>query len=477
MPPQPSHPLSRRAFLRDSGRFAAVSALAGVTLPHVHAAGSDLIRVALVGCGGRGTGAAGQALSTTSGPIRLTAMADVFAPRLASSHARLTQQFAAQPGQVDVPPDRQFVGLDAYRAAMDALQPGDVVILATPPAFRWVHFSYALSKRLHVFMEKPLTVDGPTSRRMLALGEEATRLNRKVGVGLMCRHCRARGELAERIRQGEIGDILYMRAYRQHGPVGSFASPPKPADRSHLLYQIERFHSFLWASGGAYSDFYIHNIDECSWMKGAWPVQARSSGGRHYRGDSVDQNFDVYSTEYTYADGSRLFLEGRCIADTHAEHSSTAHGTKGMAVISEKGHIPSLARIYRGHNKVPQDLAWAYPQPEPKPYQLEWDDLVDAIRQDRPYNEVRRGVEASLVTSMGRMAAHTGRIITYDEMLNCDHEFAPGLDRLTVDSPAPLQPLADGRYPVPQPGIQTRREYGPVVAEAPPPAPKGKKRA
>lgn len=452
--------LSRRAFMQRSGRAAAVSALAGVALPPVHAAGSDLIRVALVGCGGRGTGAAGQALSTTTGPIKLVAMADVFPPRLATSLDRLTKQFAKEgKNAVDVPPDRRFTGLDSYRAAMDALRPGDVVILATPPAFRWVHFSYAIAKGLHVFMEKPLTVDGPTSKRMLALGEEAARKNLKVGVGLMCRHCRARGELADRIGRGEIGDVLLMRAYRLHGPVGFFASPPKPADKTDLLYQIERFHSFIWASGGAYSDFYIHNIDECCWMKGEWPVQAHSNGGRHYRGDSIDQNFDVYSTEYTFRDGSKLFLEGRCITGAHADHSSTAHGTKGMAIISEKGHAPSRARIYRGQTKDEAKLAWAYPQPEGRPHQLEWDDLIAAIRADLPFNEVKRGVEASLVTSMGRMSAHTGRVVTFDEMLNCDHEFAPGLDRLTPDSPAPLQPDAAGRYPVPRPGVETRREY------------------
>jgi len=457
-PPNPA--LSRRAFLHRSGRAAAVSALAGVALPPVHAAGSDLIRVALVGCGGRGTGAAGQALSTTTGPIRLVAMADVFPARLASSHDRLTKQFAKEgKAAVDVPEDRRFIGLDSYKAAMDALRPGDVVILATPPAFRWVHFSYAIAKGLHVFMEKPLTVDGPTSRRMLALGEEAARKNLKVGVGLMCRHCRARGELAHRIGRGEIGDILMMRAYRLHGPVGSFASPAKPADKTDLMYQIERFHSFIWASGGAYSDFYIHNIDECCWMKGEWPVEAHSNGGRHYRGDNIDQNFDTYSTEFTFRDGSKLFLEGRCIPGAHADHSSIAHGTKGMAIISEKGHAPSRARIYRGHTRDESKLAWAFPQPEGRPHQLEWDDLIAAIRADQPFNEVKRGVEASLVTSMGRMAAHTGRVVTFDEMLNSTHEYAPGLDTLTKDSPAPLQPDASGRYPVPRPGIEKQREY------------------
>jgi len=448
--------VTRRNFIKNTGRLATVSAFAGVTLPLVHAAGSDLLQVALIGCGGRGTGAAGQALSTKSGPIKLVAMADVFAPRLTSSLARLSKQFV---DQVTVPVEHQFLGLDAYKAAMDVLKPGDIVILATPPAFRWAHFSYAIAKRLNVFMEKPLTVDGPTSQRMLRLGEAAAEKSLKVGVGLMCRHCRGRGELHDRIQQGEIGDLILMRAYRMHGPVGYFASPPKPPGKTDLMYQIERFHSFLWASGGSFSDFYIHNIDECCWMKDAWPVKAQASGGRHFRGDNIDQNFDVYSVEYTFADGAKLFLEGRCMPGCIPDHSSHAQGSKGLAVISEKGHIPSRAAIYRGQNKTPENLLWAFPQPEPNPYQLEWDDLVNAIRQDQPYNEVKRGVEASLVTSMGRMAAHTGQIITYEQMLNCQHEFAPGLDTLSVDSPAPLLPDATGRYPVPQPGIVTTREY------------------
>lgn len=448
--------VTRRAFLQRTGRLATVSALAGVTLPHVHAAGSDLIRVALVGCGGRGTGAAQQALSTKSGPIRLVAMADVFAKRLETSAGRLAKQFAAQ---FEVPQERRFLGLDAYKAAMDCLKPGDVVILATPPAFRWPHFTYAIAKGLHVFMEKPVTVDGPTSRLMLKLGEESVRKNLKVGVGLMCRHCKARAELADRIHQGQIGDVLLLRAYRMSGQIGYFASAPKPADRTHLMYQIERFHSFLWSGGGAYSDFLIHNIDECCWMKNAWPVKAQASGGRHYRGDSVDQNFDVYSVEYTFADGAKLFLEGRCQNGALVDHSSHAHGSKGMAIVSERGHIPARAAIYDGQLKDPAKLRWAFPQPEPNPYQLEWDALIEAIRADRPYNEVKRGVEASLVTSMGRMAAHTGRVVTFDEMLACTHEFAPGLDKLTEDSPAPLQPDANGRYPVPQPGVVKEREY------------------
>jgi hypothetical protein len=226
-----------------------------------------------------------------------------------------------------------------------------------------------------------------------------------------------------------------------------------------VMYQTQRFHSYLWASGGCYSDFYIHNIDECCWMKDAWPVKAQATGGRHYRGDSIDQNFDNYSVEYTFADGAKLFLYGRCIPGCWNEFASYAHGAKGSAIISSRAHSPARCRIYKGQNFTKQDLVWQYSEKEPSPYQVEWDDLIDAIRDDQPFNEVKRGTMASLVTSMGRMAAHTGQEVTYEQILNCEHEFAPGVDQLTADGPAPLLANADGRYPVPQPGLVTQREY------------------
>src|SRR5207302_5521491 len=263
--------------------------------------------------------------------------------------------------QVEVPDNRKFIGFDGYRRAMDTLRAGDVVILTTPPAFRWAHFAYAIEKRLNVFMEKPITVDGGSTRRILELNQQAERHNLKVGVGLMCRHCNARTELFNRIRDGQIGEINLLRAYRMHGPIGFFASPPKPANISHLMYQVQRFHSFLWASGGAYSDFYIHNIDECCWMKNAWPVQAQASGGRHYRGDSLDQNFDTYSVEYTFADGAKLFLEGRCVTGAQTQFSSYAHGSRGAAVVSISGHHPARCRIHRGQNIANMDdIAWRF---------------------------------------------------------------------------------------------------------------------
>ena len=445
---------SRREFLKNTGRMVAASALAGVALPHVHAAGSDMIQVALIGCGGRGTGAASQALSTKSGPIKLVAMADVFERKLQGSIAELKKNHA---DKFDVPADRQFLGFDGYKKAMDCLKPGDVAIFATPPAFRWVHFTYAIEKGLNVFMEKPVTVDGPTTKKMIQLAEAAEKKNLKVGVGLMVRHCKGRKELYDRIKGGEIGDLYLLRAYRMHGPGGN--AGPNSGSLKELLYQVQRFHSFLWASGGVFSDYYIHQIDECCWMKDAWPVKAQATGGRQYRGNSVDQNFDNYSVEYTFPDGTKFFYYGRNMVGCHEEFASYAQGSKGSAVITTASHTPGKVRTYKSQNQTPENLVWAFPQPEPNPYQLEWNDLIEAIRKDQPYNEVKRGAMASLITSMGRMAAHTGQVITYDDIANCPHEFAPTVDTFTMDSPAPLLAGTDGKYPVPAPGIKKDREY------------------
>jgi predicted dehydrogenase len=454
--------VTRRELMSTTGKIAVASALAGVAIPAVHAGENNTIQVALVGCGGRGTGAAGDAMSAKNGPVKLVAMADVFPQRLSDSYKSLKDGFASK---VDVPDKNKFIGFDAYKKAMDCLRKGDIVILTTPPAFRWVHFTYAIEKGINVFMEKPITVDGPSTRRMLKLEQEAKKKNLKVGVGLMCRHCDARHELYKRLKDGQIGDIVLLRAYRMHGPVGWAFSLPKPSSGiTELLYQVQRFHSFLWASGGLYSDFYIHNIDECCWMKDAWPVQAQALGGRQYRGNFIDQNFDNYAVEYTFADGAKLLLDGRTMDGCHQEFASYAHGTRGSAVISSSSHTPAHCRIYKDQKIVNKGRqvghpTWRCSPREPNPYQLEWDHLVDAIRKDKPYNEVKRGAEASLVTSMGRMAAHTGKVVTFDEMLNCKHEFAPEVDKLTMESPAPLRLGADGKYPVPQPGIKTKQEF------------------
>ncbi len=454
---------TRRDFIKTTGRVAAASALAGVALPHVHAAGSGLIQIALVGCGGRGTGAADNALSTKLGPTKLVAMADVFQSKLNSSYDGVKHKCG---DKVEVPDDHKFIGFDGYKKAMDVLKPGDVVILTTPLAFRWVHFTYAIQKGLNVFMEKPLTADGPTSRRMIKLAEEASAKNLKVGVGLMSRHSRSLQELQRRIQEGEIGDVILMRGYRMHGPVGSAFSTKWPGEPSELLWQISRFHSFLWASGGCFSDFYIHHVDHLCWMKNDWPVKAQALGGRHYRhsGDGtayVDQNFDSYSVEYTFADGSKMMMDGRCINGCNDIYSSYVHGSKGMAIAAKSGDCSPPSMTFKGQNPQRSNMIWTS-KVEPDqadPYLNEWNELMAAIRDDKPYNEVKRGVQASLVTSMGRMAAHTGQEITYDELLNSEHEYAPGADKFTMDSPAPVLSDKDGKYPVPMPGIVKQKEY------------------
>ncbi len=449
---------SRREFLSQTGRIAAASALAGMAVPHVHAAENNTLEVALVGCGGRGTGAAVDALSVRQGPVKLVALADVFEDRVTASYNQLKERFSEN---VDVPEERRFTGLDSYRHAMDCLKPGGIAIFASPPAFRWAHFTHAVEKGLHVFMEKPLTADGPTSRRMLQLGQEAAAKNLKVGVGLMSRHARNLQQLHQRVQDGEIGDIITMRAYRMHGPIGSAFTEKWPGSPSELLWQIRRFHGFIWASGGCFNDFYIHVVDHCCWMKNAWPVKAQALGGRHYRGDWVDQNFDSYAVEYTFDDGTKLFLNGRCMPGAHTNFSSALHGTKGCAVASRSGDCGAPSTTFEGQDFDTARRIWQseIPADERNPYQNEWNALVDAIRADTPFNEVEHGVMASLVSSLGRKAAHTATEITLDEMLNSPEEYAPGLDQWTMDSPAPIQADADGKYPIPMPGIVTDKEY------------------
>ncbi len=445
----------RRQFIKTATKVAAVSALAGVNIPFVHAAEDNTLRVALVGCGGRGTGAADNALSVTGPPMKLNAMADVFENRLKGSYQTLKDKHQ---DRVDVPDDRKFIGFDGYKKAMDTLKPGDIAIFTTPLAFRWVHFTYAIEKGLNVFMEKPVIADGPSARKMYKLAEESEKKGLKVGVGLMSRHAKPLQELYARIQDGEIGDITLMRAYRMAGPLASAFSEKWPGKPNELLWQISRFHSFLWASGGCFADFYIHHIDHCCWMKNAWPVKAHAIGGRHYRDQYVDQNFDSYSVEYTFADGTKFIMDGRCMVGAVPMYHSFAHGTKGCAIMAKNGDCGAPSSTYKGQQPSRSNQLWQS-EDNSNPYQNEWDGLVDAIRNNKPWNEAKRGVDASVATALGRMAAHTGQELTWDDMVNCEHAFAPDADKFTMDSPPPVASDKDGRYPVPQPGIVTKQEY------------------
>jgi predicted dehydrogenase len=464
-----SQPTSRREFLKTAAQAAsAISALAGVALPAVHAQGSDQIKIALIGCGGRGGGAAKNALSVQKGGAKLVAMADVFENKLNTAFASLKRDPEVG-GDVEVD-DNKFLGFDAFKRAIDTLRKGDVAIFTTPLAFRWVHFQYAIEKGLNVFMEKPLTCDGPSSRRMLTLAEQSVKKNLKVGVGLMSRHSRHMQQLHQRIQDGEIGDLLLLRGYRMQG--GGGACIPRALDRrgkdlTEVMYQISRFHSFLWLSGGSYNDFYIHHIDHLCWMKSAWPVKAQGLGGRHYKKNAdsieyVDQNFDTYAVEYTFADGAKMYMDGRGIPGAKPVYNSWAQGTKGIAVVARANDCTGPSSTYKGQNPAAENRIWQSEVPREfnDPYKNEWIALLDAIRNDKPHNEVKRGVEASVVCNMGRLSAHTGQEISFDEALNHDHEYSPNTDKLTADGPSPLMPDANGRYPKPQPGQFKNREYG-----------------
>lgn len=249
-----------------------------------------------------------------------------------------------------------------------------------------------------------------------------------------------------------------------HAPAAFFRSLPKPPGITELIYQIQRFHSFLWASGGNFSDFNIDIVDHLCWMKGAWPIRAQAVGGRHHRESSegvyIDQNFDSYSVEYSFEDGSKMFFDGCCIPDCKILYSSFAHGSKGSAVVSHSGDCGLPSSTYKGQAVMNQaNRIWQsdIPQAEQDPYQNEWNELIAAIAAGKDYNEVDTGVKTSLVTSMGRMAAHTGQEISYDGILNGDFEFAPDVDKMTFDSPAPVLAGPDGKYPVPMPGKEDAR--------------------
>lgn len=436
---------NRRQFLRKASTAAAVAAVA-TSLPRFsHAAENNEIRVALVGCGGRGTGAAANALTTANqGPVKLVAMADVFQDRLQGSMSALKDRFA---DQVDVPPDRQFVGFDAYRQAIDVLEPGDVVLLATPPAFRPLHLEYAVEKGIHVFMEKSFAVDAPGIRRVMAAGKKADEKNLKIASGLMSRHYIPLEQIVDEIHNGAIGKPITLWAYREHGPVGF---QPRREGESELAHQIRNYSCFTWLNGSFLLDWLIHNLDVCCWVKDAWPVSAQGQGGRQVR-QKPDQLFDHYAVEYRFADGTRLFAQGRHMANCWGFFGDIIHGTTGAAILGEGITDP---RLYRGHVTSKENLAWEYEGEPCNHYQREHDLLFAAIRADEPYNETERSAKAAMVGILGRMAAESGKEVTWNEALASDLILAPNLEQWdSLDDPAPVQPDEDGNYPVAMPGF------------------------
>jgi len=435
---------SRRQFLKQSGAVATVGALAGTVVPRVHAAEDNTIRIALVGCGGRGTGAAANALATNNqGPVKLHAMADVFDFRLNSSLDNLKKRFEAH---IDCPAERQFLGLDAYRKAIDSLSRGDVVLLTTPPAFRPIHLDYAVEKGINVFMEKSFAVDGPGIRRVLKAGEAATKQNLKIAGGLMSRHYTPLEEIVKQIHDGAIGKVVTCWAYREHGPVGFKG---RRGGVSELAHQIHNYSNFTWVNGSFILDWLIHNLDVCCWVKDAWPVSAQGQGGRQQR-TQPDQLFDHWAVEYRFPDGTFLFAQGRLMQSCWGFFGDKIHGATGSGVLGEGIRDPKL---YKAHEMTSANELWKYEGPGCNHYQKEHDLLFEAIRNDKPYNETERCAYAALVGILGRMAGESGKEVTWEQALNSELELAPGLEEIeSLDAPAPVQPDANGNYPVAIPG-------------------------
>ncbi len=439
-----NHPLSRRQFLARGGA-AATSALAGIALPWVHAAEDNTIRLALIGCGGRGSGAVADAFDSPHGPVKLVVMADLFANRLQNALQVLKEKYR---DRVDVPPDRRFVGFEAYRKAIDCLHPGDVAMLTGYSGFRPGQLEYAVEKGVNVFMEKSFAPDAPGLRRVIRAGEAAEKKNLKIAAGLQCRHSRNRQELIRRLRDGELGEVQLIRAYRMQ-PVGTLGRLP-PGERE-LHWQIRNFVDFFWVSGGLFAEMNIHQIDEICWIKDAWPVSAHGTGGRAANSADCSQNLDSLSIEWTFADGTKATDTVRWLPKCYEEFATYIHGTKCAAQFSGPHHLGTV-HIYKGQRCDLNNIAWRAPKEAATPWQAEWNSLLEAIRQDRPHNEAKRAALSNLADLMGRAAVHMGRVITWDEMLASSFQFCPDIDHLTDESPAPVAADVQGRYPVPVPG-------------------------
>lgn len=400
------------------------------------AAENNTLKLAVIGCGGRGSAAAAQALST-DGPVKLVAAADAFNDRLEGAIKNLKQKFG---DKVDVPAERQFFGFDAYKQAI-AL--ADVVILATPPGFRPAHFEEAVRQGKHVFMEKPVATDAPGVRRVLAAAAEAKQKNLKVCVGLQRRYQAGYIETVNRIRDGAIGDIVLARAYwnGQTPWVKRRADLEKAAGRklTEMEYQMRNWYYFNWICGDHILEQHIHNIDVINWVMGGYPVRAQGQGGCEVRkGLDYGETFDHHFVEFEYADGARMFSQCRHIKGCWNSVSEHVTGTQGSS------NITSFLIQPKGGTE------WAYRAAMKDPQQVEHDVLFDAIRNNKPLNDGEIGAKSTMTAILGRMATYSGQRIEWDEALASNINLLP--DKLAWDAPPKSLPDANGLYKVPVPG-------------------------
>ncbi len=417
---------SRRDFLKWSAASVAGAGLVG-RAPLVHGEPRRApFRLGLVGCGGRGTGAAANALRA-SPEAALVAVADVFKERADGALGHLRKQKSGVGERVKVDDGQVFTGFDAAEklCASDV----DLVILATPPHFRPAHFAAAIAAGKHAFIEKPVAVDAPGVRRVIAAGEEAAKKNLAVVCGLQRHHQNGYLETMKRVHAGQLGDIVAARCYWNMG--GLWMNPRQPG-WSDLEWQLRNWLYFTWLSGDHIVEQHVHNLDVINWAKGAHPVRCHGSGGRQVRTDpAYGHIFDHHSVHYEYADGSWMFSECRQIDGCDGAVSEHLIGTLG------KADLDSSRWTITGKNP------WRFDGENNDPYQTEHDHLVRSIRDGAPLNETRFVAESTLTAIMGRMATYSGKVVTWDEAMASElrlgpasYEFGP----LAVD-------------PVPTPGM------------------------
>lgn len=444
---QPQSNPQRRQFLQQSGALAAGAVSLASLAPKVHAAEDNTIRLALIGCGNRGTGAVRDALSVPdSGPVKLHAMVDLSPENLEAKHGALQRKFG---DRIDVPEERRFIGFDGYRKAIATLRPGDIAMCTTRAYIRGMHVEYAVNQGINVFMEKPFACDPVGIKRVLRAGEAADGKGVKIAAGLQCRHSPARQALIQRMRDGAMGDIHLIRANRLGGG-GWLTNQGEKANDLVSQLQFGRVQLY-WVGSGHLVDYLIHQIDEVCWIKDAWPVEAHGLGGRVPDSRDCGQNIDVYSIEYTFADGAKAFCGFRRINKSRSDFATYVHGTKCAAQFSGKVHAATV-RMY-GDQRISNDnITWKPTDDAYSPWQYEWNDFIHSIRNDLPHNEAKRAAYSDMATIMGRAACHLNQTVTWEQMMNSEFSFCKDVDSLDYDSPAPIQADENGQFEVPVPG-------------------------
>jgi len=425
--PEPA--ASRRSFLKASAA-ASAAALAPLPMPPVHAAGSDTIKVGMIGSGGRCTGAAEQALST--GPdVRLVAMCDIFEERV---KGRLEVLKRSKKDQVVVNADHAFVGFDGYRKVIEA---SDVVLIACASKFHPYYARAAIQAGKHVFVEKPHGIDPAGMRAMAEACELARQKKLSLMSGLQWRHTPAVEETVKRIHDGAIGEIVTIEENFLRGP---YQLERRKPGQDELLYQFYNWYHFCWLSGDDVSQSLVHNVDTATWaMNGVAPVRCHGLAGRSASfGEVYGDMFDHHSVVYQYASGARMYANCRTQNKCHGEYSSLVWGTKGRA------------NLFGG--TIEGETKWKYQGPGGNAYQIEHNRLFEAIRTGKPFNSGDYMVKSTTIGVMGQLACYTGQMVTWEQVEKSDFGFGPAWDAVKEGMEPPTKPGPDGNYPLPVPG-------------------------